>query len=335
MAKDYVDQISTNVDGAKANIASSLQGYGILDAFTKDEVNALVDTAVSAIVGMAPAQLDTLKEIADKIALSDSDIAGILSVLEGKAALSQVYERGVIDTKLDTKADNASTLSGYGIADAYTKTQSDASLALKAEKNATYTKTEMDVSLSGKLGKLETAVSASKLSAARTINLTGDVTGSVAFDGNGDVSMTTTVINDSHSHAFSALSAIPSTLAGHGIADAYTKTQSDASLALKAEKNATYTKTEMDASLALKAEKNETYTKTETDGRIQAIVGAAPAALDTLQEIAAQLANDESAVSALTGVVSTKADAASVYTKTEIDGKFNQYADANLSALTV
>jgi hypothetical protein len=129
MAKDYVDQISTNVDGAKANIASSLVGYGILDAFTKDEVNALVETAVSAIVGMAPAQLDTLKEIADKIALSDSDIAGILSVLAGKAALSQVYERGVIDMKLDGKADNATMV---------------AELLLKADASSVYTKAEID-----------------------------------------------------------------------------------------------------------------------------------------------------------------------------------------------
>ena len=110
MAKDYTNEIKADINAAKADIASSLQGYGILDAFTKDEVNALVDTAVSAIVGMAPAQLDTLKEIADKIALSDSDIAGILSVLAGKAALSQVYTRDVMDTKLDAKL-NASDFS--------------------------------------------------------------------------------------------------------------------------------------------------------------------------------------------------------------------------------
>ena len=50
-----------------------------------------------------------------------------------------------------------------------------------------------------------------------------------------------------------------------------------------------------------------TYTKTETDTRIQAVVGAAPAALDTLQEIATQLATDENAVAALTNTVATKA----------------------------
>lgn len=38
--------------------------------------------------------------------------------------------------------------------------------------------------------------------------------------------------------------------------------------------------------LDLKANQSTTYTKTETDTRIQAVVGAAPAALDTLVEIA-------------------------------------------------
>ena len=51
----------------------------------------------------------------------------------------------------------------------------------------------------------------------------------------------------------------------------------------------------------------DVYNKTETDSRIQAVVGAAPAALDTLVEIATQLGNDQSAVSALTTVVSGKA----------------------------
>lgn len=57
-----------------------------------------------------------------------------------------------------------------------------------------------------------------------------------------------------------------------------------------------------------------TYSKTETDNqitaKIQSVVGAAPAALDTLQEIAAQLASDESAVAALTTTVATKVTAA-------------------------
>jgi hypothetical protein len=63
--------------------------------------------------------------------------------------------------------------------------------------------------------------------------------------------------------------------------------------------------------LNTKADQATTYTKTETDSRIQAVVGAAPAALDTLVEIAAQLASDESAASALATTVASKAPLAS------------------------
>lgn len=41
---------------------------------------------------------------------------------------------------------------------------------------------------------------ATQLATARTIELTGDVTGTVSFDGTSDVTMTTTVVDDSHSH---------------------------------------------------------------------------------------------------------------------------------------
>ena len=55
-------------------------------------------------------------------------------------------------------------------------------------------------------------------------------------------------------------------------------------------------------------------TSAQVNTAIQAVVGAAPAALDTLAEIAAQLANDESAVAALTTVVSGKASTSSLAT---------------------
>lgn len=73
--------------------------------------------------------------------------------------------------------------------------------------------------------------------------------------------------------SFSTLTGKPTTLSGYGITDA--------------------------------------MTATATNAAIQAVVGAAPAALDTLVEIAAQLASDESAASALTTAVSLKAPLAS------------------------
>ena len=89
--------------------------------------------------------------------------------------------------------------------------------------------------------------------------------------------------------SFSTLTGKPTTVAGFGITDVMTSTA---------------TQTALD----LKANQATTYTKTETDTRIQAVVGVAPAALDTLAEIAAQLASDESAAAALVTTVATKVD---------------------------
>jgi len=47
---------------------------------------------------------------------------------------------------------------------------------------------------------LGNAATATKLETARTISLTGDVNGSVSFDGSADVAITATVADDSHTH---------------------------------------------------------------------------------------------------------------------------------------
>lgn len=78
----------------------------------------------------------------------------------------------------------------------------------------------------------------------------------------------------------------------------------------------------------------DVYTKAETDSRIQAVVGAAPAALDTLQEIAAQLANDQDAVAALTTVVSQKADTSSLAT-VATTGSYNDLLFKPAPGLTI
>lgn len=50
----------------------------------------------------------------------------------------------------------------------------------------------------------------SKWATARTITLSGDVTGSVSIDGSSDVTLTTTVGNDSHSHSWTNITSKPS-----------------------------------------------------------------------------------------------------------------------------
>ena len=65
------------------------------------------------------------------------------------------------------------------------------------------------------------------------VTLEGDVSGSFAVDGSLNTTVNVVVQDNSHSHTFSNLTANPTTLSGYGITDAYTKTESNTSLALK------------------------------------------------------------------------------------------------------
>ena len=121
----------------KADKATTLEGYGITDAYTKTEAdaafmtNAEVESAITA------------KGYATTTAMN--------AALSSKANSADVYTKAVADstflkeipaeyitetelsTELEAYAGKATTLAGYGITDAYTKT-------------------EVDIKLSGKLG---------------------------------------------------------------------------------------------------------------------------------------------------------------------------------------
>lgn len=64
------------------------------------------------------------------------------------------------------------------------------------------------------------ASTASKWQSARTLTLTGSVTGSVSIDGSANISMATTT---NHTHTFASLTSKPTTISGYGITDAITK----------------------------------------------------------------------------------------------------------------
>ena len=62
---------------------TTVAGYGITDVYTKTETDSAVSTAVSNLVGDAPAVLDTLSELADAI----GDDAGFLTTINTNIAL--------------------------------------------------------------------------------------------------------------------------------------------------------------------------------------------------------------------------------------------------------
>lgn len=94
----------TNALAGKASKATTLGGYGITDAFTKPETSSAIQQAIASLVASSPAALDTLKELADSLGNDPNFATTMTNALAGKAA-------------------KATTLGGYGITDAATKTE--------------------------------------------------------------------------------------------------------------------------------------------------------------------------------------------------------------------
>lgn len=92
--------------------------------------------------------------ITDKLADNSVTETKLDTALSGKinskANSGDVYTKTEIDTKLDTKANKATTLSGYGILNAYTKAQVDTALEEKADVEDVYSKTQADIKLAQK-----------------------------------------------------------------------------------------------------------------------------------------------------------------------------------------
>ena len=102
------------------------------------------------------------------------------------------------------------------------------------------------------------------------------------------------------------------------IDDFYTKTETDSLLNGKANQSTTYTKTEVDNNLALKANQSTTYTKTEVDTAIANLVDSAPDALNTLNELANALNDDENFSTTVTNNLALNPDALQSTTKAAV-----------------
>lgn len=103
---------------------------------------------------------------------------------------------GSTDVILEMPSEFEGTL--HGNADSATKlttaTAGDANTPVYFTGGKPVACTSLDLNTSGN------AATATKLATARTISLTGDVTGSGSFDGSGNLSIATTVADDSHNH---------------------------------------------------------------------------------------------------------------------------------------
>jgi hypothetical protein len=298
------------------------------------------DSRIQAVVGAAPAALDTLAEIGAQLTADESAATALTNAVSLKAPLASptftgtvsgisasmvgAYSAAQVDTALALKADGSVVAALAGVVDTkadksttYSKSEVDAAVGVKADsaaltvlsnvvstkadKSGTYSKTEVDTAVALKADK-STTYTKTEVDAA--VSIKADSATVTALSG-----VVSTKADKSSTYSKTEVDTAVALKADKSTT--YSKTEVDTAVGVKADKSTTYTKTEVDTAVALKAAQATTYTKTETDARIQAVVGAAPAALDTLVEIAAQLASDESAVAALTSSVATKAPLAS------------------------
>lgn len=140
-----VSELTSTVAG-KADSATSLAGYGIQDAYTKTEVDAKVSSVYKykgsvaneaalpqedQVIGDVYNVEDTGMNVAwdgtkwDKLG-STVDLSAYMTTETANSTFATI-------TTVNGKADKATTLQGYGITDAYTKTEADTAFMNSAE----------------------------------------------------------------------------------------------------------------------------------------------------------------------------------------------------------
>lgn len=188
-----VTALQSTVSG-KADKSTTLAGYGIGDAYTKTEVDAKVSSVYKykgsveneaalpqegQVIGDVYNIEDTGMNVAwdgekwDKLG-STVDLSAYMTTETANSTFATI-------TTVNGKADKATTLEGYGITDAYTKTEVNSSLNNKADKATTlngygitdaYTKAEVD----GKTGVATTAKAGLVKPDGTSITVDGDGT---------------------------------------------------------------------------------------------------------------------------------------------------------------
>ena len=242
--KTTVESLTTTVNG-KANKATTISGYGITDAYTKKEVDAKVSSVYKYKGSVAnESALPTEGQVVGDVYNLEDTGMNVAWTGEGWDKLGSVVDLTPYLTKEDagrTYAAKATTLAGYGITDAYTKTAANTELDKKVDK------------VTGK------GLSTNDYTTAEKTKLTGIATGAEvnkidAVKVNGTA---LTITNKAVNIDLSNYATKSTKLAGYGITNAYTKDEVNTELGKKANSSDVYTKTEVNNSLANKLSKTD------------------------------------------------------------------------------
>ena len=338
---------ATMIDVGTVQIRSdniSINGNNVL---TSASITTQINNAISSVVGAAPAALDTLKEIADQLASDEDAVSALTATVANKANadLSNVTTlpagvvaqlkgdqgiQGLKGDKGDTGATGAQGQQGIqgpkGDTGATGAQGPQGTQGLKGDTGATGAQGAQGIQgETGATGPKGDTGATGAQGPQGIQGLKGDKGDTGATGPQGSAGTDASVTSSSIAAALGYTPVNPSSLASVATAGTYASLTGKPTLFSGAYADLTGKPTIPTAVSALTNDSGY-QTSAQVTSAIQAVVGAAPAALDTLAEIAAQLASDESAVAALTTVVSGKANTSSLAT-VATSGSYNDLSN--------
>ena len=254
--QDAIDLLNSAI-GTKANISHNHDGV----YYTESEVDTLLSDKANLSHTHTIANVSGLQSALDGKAPSSHgthvSYSTTTPVMDGTASVGTASTVARSDHKHPTDTSRAAQAS----LDSHTSNKSNPHGVTLAQLGVTATATELNLldgitatvtelnyvdgvtssiqtQLNGKAASSHThnyagsssaggsANSANKLATARTISLTGDVTGSTSFDGSGNVSITATVADDSHNHTIANIDGLQTAINGKA-ATSHTHTADD------------------------------------------------------------------------------------------------------------
>lgn len=100
---EEAERVHNQLDQDKADKATTLAGYGITDAYTKNETDSRINTAVANLVDQSPETLDTLNELAAALGDDPNFATTVATQIGTKANSADVYTKTACDSKIDEK----------------------------------------------------------------------------------------------------------------------------------------------------------------------------------------------------------------------------------------
>ena len=237
--KDVDDTTAQELHDFEAQTATNLAGK--VDKLTGSAADTYLYSHKGATQGHVLAIADA---VANSVAVRDLTAAIQAEYSENGLNAKDLVNRLALNNAtssiwqgINTKADKATTLAGYNISDAYTKSETDSALADKVGIIPVTTGVKFYAQSSGGTSLYQ-----------GTANAQTGITSVPMRDSNGRIKTETPSADT----------------------DCANKKYTDDGLALKADKSDTYTKAQVDTALALKADQATTYSKTETDTLLNA-----------------------------------------------------------------